>query len=89
MAALIAGKYDAIVDSMAQVIEDAMQDEWGHYHGDALLPDQGQQDRLIMFKAIARGVLGYLEQHQSDIGTTPSDGGPTHTHKLAFEVSDT
>jgi hypothetical protein len=89
MAALIAGKYDAIANSMAQAIEDAMQDEWRHYHGGESLPDQGRQDRMIMFKAVARGVLGYLEQHQSDIGTTPSDGGLNHTHELDFEVSDT
>ena len=88
MAALIAGKYDAIANSMAQAIEDAMQDEWQHYHGESL-PDQGKQDRMIMFKAVARGVLGYLEQHQGDIGTTPSDGGLNHTHELDFEVSDT
>jgi hypothetical protein len=89
MAALIAGKYDAIANSMAQAIEDAMQDEWRHYHGGESLPAQGKQDRMIMFKAVARGVLGYLEQHQSDIGTTPSDGGLNHTHELDFEVSDT
>lgn len=89
MAALIAGKYDAIASSLAQAIEDAMQDEWRHYHGGESLPDQGTQDRLIMFKAVARGVLGYLEQHQGDIGTTPGDGGANHTHVLDFEVSDT
>jgi hypothetical protein len=89
MAALTAGKYDAIANSMAQAIEDAMQDEWGHYHGGESLPDQGRQDRLIMFKAVARGVLGYLAQHQADIGTTPSDGSLNHTHVLDFEVSDT
>ena len=88
MAALIAGRYDAIANSMAQAIEDAMQDEWQHYHGESL-PAPGKQDRMIMFKAVARGVLGYLEQHQSDIGTTPSDGGLNHTHELDFEVSDT
>jgi len=89
MAALKAGRYGDIANSMAQAIEDAMQDEWRHYHGGESLPDQGKQDRLIMFKAVARGVLGYLEQHESDIGTTSSDGGVTHTHDLDFQVSDT
>jgi hypothetical protein len=88
MAELIAGRYDAIATSLAQAIEDAMQDEWKFYHGGESLPDQGTQDRLIMFKAVARGVLGYLEQHQAEIGTTPSDGGSGHTHQLAFGVSD-
>jgi hypothetical protein len=87
MAALTAGRYDALANSMAQAMEEAMQDEWKHYHGESL-PDQGRQDRLIMFKAVARGVLGYLEQHQSDIGTTPSDGVVHHTHTLDFTVGD-
>jgi hypothetical protein len=89
MAPLKAGRFNEIVGSMAQMMEDAMQSEWGNYHGNQPLPAQGEQDRLIMFKAVARGVLGYLEQHKGDIGTTPSDGGLNHTHELDFEVSDT
>lgn len=86
MAALKAGKYDDIAASMAQLIEDAMQDEWLHYHAEQF-PVEGREDRLIMFKAIARGVLGYLEAHQGDILTTDNNTG-THHHTLTFKVSD-
>ena len=89
MSALKAGRHEDIAGSMAAAIEAAMDDEWQHAHGESL-PGVGQEDRLILFKAIARGVLGYLAAHQSDIGTTTADvtGGGTHSHTLQFEVTD-
>lgn len=89
MSALKAGRHEDIAASMAAAIESAMDDEWQHAYGEAL-PELGRDDRLILFKAIARGVLGYLAAHQSDIGTTPADvtGGGTHSHTLKFEVTD-
>ncbi|HEX6829635.1 MAG TPA: hypothetical protein VF104_11730 [Burkholderiales bacterium] len=88
MAALKAGKYEDIAGSMAELIEAAMQDEWSRYHGESL-PGEGREDRLIMFKAVARGVLGYLEAHQADILTTDVSNSGSHHHTLKFEVSDT
>jgi hypothetical protein len=88
MASLKAGKYEDIANSMAELIEAAMQDEWSRYHAESL-PEQGREDRLIMFKAVARGVLGYLEAHQADILTTDISSSGSHHHTLEFEVSDT
>lgn len=87
MADLKAGKYEDIADSMAKLIEDAMQDEWNHYYHE-VLSGMGEQDRLIMFKAVARGVLGYLEAHQADI-LTSDESTDDHHHNLLFGVSDT
>lgn len=87
MATLKAGKYDDIADSMASLIEAAMLDEWSHRYGEEL-PEDGREDRRILFKAIARGVLGYLEAHQGDIRTT-TGLIDSHDHTLQFEVSDT
>ena len=87
MAALKAGRYENLVGSMAMAIEAAMQDEWSHARGESL-PETGKEDRLILFRAVARGVLGYLEAHQGDLGTT-SSGNNGHTHHLVFDVSDT
>lgn len=89
MGTLKAGRHEDIAGSMAAAIEAAMRDEWQHVHGEAL-PDMGTEDRMILFKAVARGVLGYLAAHRADIGTTPADlsGGSTHTHTLDFEVTD-
>lgn len=89
MADLKAGRYEDIAGSMAELIEAAMQDEWSRYHAESL-PEQGREDRLIMFKAVARGVLGYLQAHQGDILTTDvSSGSGNHHHALKFTVSDT
>ena len=87
MAALKAGKYGDTAASMAELIERAMQDEWSYYYKESL-PEKGCEDRLIMFKAVARGVLGYLEAHREDILTTDNNGA-SHHHTLRFDVSDT
>lgn len=89
MADLKAGKYEDIAASMAQLMEDAMRDEWNHYYAEPL-SGHGEQDRMILFKAVARGVLGYLEAHQADILTTDvTSGSGNHHHALKFTVSDT
>lgn len=88
MADLKAGRYEDIAGSMAELIEAAMQDEWSRYHAESL-PEQGREDRLIMFKAVARGVLGYLQAHQGDILTTDVSTDGSHHHALKFTVSDT
>ncbi len=85
MGTLKAGKYENVANSMAEAIEAAMQDEWHHARGENL-PLEGQEDRLILFKAVARGVLGYLEANQSRIETTTVGD---HHHTLRFDVSDT
>jgi hypothetical protein len=58
----------ALADSMALAIENAMK----QYHlsiKSQPLPATGERDRRLLFVSIARGVLGYLKDHQSVIKT--------------------
>ena len=66
MAQLKAGRVADFSDSMAQAIEIAMQQEWQAVKGVAL-PQAGQDDRRLLFVAIARGILQYLKTHQNEI----------------------
>jgi hypothetical protein len=67
----------ALQDSMAKAMDDAMADVYQKVKGTAL-PDQGKDDRRILFCAIARGLLSYLQQHENDIMTSIriNTGGP-------------
>jgi hypothetical protein len=77
-------------DSMTALIENAMQEEWNAAYPDKPLPDSGRQDRLVMFAAVAKGVLRYLHQHQDSIGTTAVTATTTdpHDHTLQFDVAE-
>ncbi len=76
MAQLRAGRLADFSDSMAEAIETALQEEWQAAKGTAL-PTIGQDDRRLLFVAIARGVLQYLKTHEDEILTniTLVDGG--------------
>jgi hypothetical protein len=56
----------ALQDSLAKAMDDAMADIYQKIKSTAL-PDQGKDDRRLLFCAIARGILIYLQQHQNDI----------------------
>lgn len=56
----------ALQDTMARAIEEEMADVFQKVKGLAL-PDVGKDDRRLLFVAIARGVLKYLEAHQNDV----------------------
>lgn len=65
----------ALQDSMAGAIEDAMADVYTKVKGTGL-PDVGEEDRRILFTAVARGVLRYSEDHETQL---LSDVTITHT----------
>jgi hypothetical protein len=89
MAQLKPGSVTDMANSMAQMIEDAMNSEWQlAYPGDKL-PDQGKLDREVLFAAIARGVLGYLHQNLELLETTVEhDTESGHKHNLAFDLAE-
>ena len=70
----------ALQDSMAGAIEDAMADVYTKVKGTGL-PDVGEEDRRILFTAIARGVLRYLEDHETKLLS-----GVTITHTSGTSV---
>lgn len=86
-----AGKWvlddQALTDSMALVIEEEMDDLLTALKGKGL-PDAGEEDRRILFVAIARGIVKYLSDHQQDfqIQSAVPPGPYPHTHSLALQV---
>jgi hypothetical protein len=90
MTTLKAGSAFDLGDSMTDMIEKAMQEEWGlAYPEDSLPGDRGRTDRLVLFAAVAKGVLRYLHKHQLSIETTnPHVGGEVanHRHQLSFDL---
>lgn len=86
---LRAGDRNSIDDgSMTAYIEASMRQEWLEAHGEEL-PEQGADDRRILFAAVARGVLRYLYDHRDDLVTTlmhPEGVGGEHRHDAAFDV---
>ena len=65
MPELKAGHVQDFSNSMAEAIETAMQQELMAVRG-IPLPADGQDDRRLLFVAIARGVLQYLKNHESE-----------------------
>lgn len=86
MANLKAGRVNDFSNSMAEAIETAMKQEWHAVKGEWLPAPLGEEDRRILFVAVARGVLGYLKAHQADILTnTEHDTTSGHHHQLSFD----
>lgn len=56
---------EALADSMAKAMEDAMNDVWSKMKGKEP-PLEGREDRRILLSAIAQGVVNYLKQHAGD-----------------------
>ena len=90
MTPLKAGLVGDMSDSLAGDIDDAFLAEWNRIKPDMPLPTDPNivQDRQILFVAIARGVLNYLERREDRLETTEdqSNGvGSEHAHHLSFE----
>jgi hypothetical protein len=84
------GSVDDMANSMAQMIEDAMNSEWSRAYPGGSLSDQGKRDREVLFAAIAQGVLGYLQQNLASLETdvvheTDISG---HKHHLNFDLAE-
>jgi hypothetical protein len=60
-----AGSVSNFSDSMAEAMELAFQSEWDAVK-DIPLGEAGEEDRKILFSAIAQGVIKHLQQHIND-----------------------
>ena len=87
--ALKPGSVADFASSMAAAIEDAMKAEWQAVKG-VPLPAQGEEDRRLLFVAVARGVLTYLKAHQNEVLTaitTKDDiSGSTEDRRLVTKL---
>jgi hypothetical protein len=86
---LIDGKHvldeTALQDTMAEAMEEEMADLFQMLKGKTL-PEIGKEERRLLFVAISRGVLKYLEAHQSDVLTSVTINhatGPGVTHTVS------
>jgi len=84
MAKLKAGTVNDFANSMAAEMEAAMKSEWQAVKNTALPGGAGEEDRKILFVAVARGVLKYLTDHRNDIQTSANEG-PMHRHIVEWE----
>lgn len=55
-------------DSLAKAIEDAMKREWEAVKG-VDLPNEGQQDRRLLFAAVAQGLFVFLKANEDALMT--------------------
>jgi hypothetical protein len=77
----------ALQQSMALAIEVAMNDVFQKVKGTPV-PEVGKEDRRLLFVAISRGVLQYLESHQVTMNTTlAANGGPPRTGSIDLMVT--
>lgn len=86
---LVDGEYvlddTALQDTLAKAIEEEMANVFQKVK-EKPLSEVGKEDRRLMFVAIARGVLKYLEAHQNDVlasVTISHTTGPSVTHSVS------
>ncbi len=63
--ALKPGHVANFTDSMAEAMEDAFKSEWNAVKGVGL-PAQGEEDRRLLFSAIAQGVVKHLKERANE-----------------------
>lgn len=87
--ALKAGRLDNFAASLASYMDQAMRNEWQSVKGEPLPGGLGEDDRKILFAAIAQGVLKFLYDHRADLvtGDQIASGSANHHHEMAFTVS--
>ena len=78
MPPLKAGHVNDFSNSLAEAIEIALQQEVLATKGISL-PSDGQEDRRLLFVAIARGVLQYLKAHEAETLNTITIETPVFT----------
>jgi hypothetical protein len=63
-----------VAEDLANAMMDQLDEAWELVKGDPI-PSPPGEDAKIMFLAIARGLLIYMEQHQNDMVSTVALGG--------------
>jgi hypothetical protein len=88
MAKLKPGSVDDMAGSMAEMIDQAMEAEYPLAFDGKTLSDQGKRDRQVLFVAVAKGVLGYLQANLASLQTNVVKDDPVkgHSHQLQFDL---
>jgi len=71
-------------DGLVQQMTNALRTEYEKRKPGRSLPQGYEEDRAILFAAIARGILEYLESKQNEFISTITlrDGGVSETHTV-------
>lgn len=77
---------EALADSMAEAMEQEMENLFQAIKGKPL-PVAGEDDRRLLFVSIARGVLKYLQQKQSEVGNISARTSVDHTHQVHLNIT--
>ena len=74
--------------SLADAIDKAMTSEWANAKG-VPLPSEGQDDRRLLFAAIAQGLFNFLRANQNELinNITLDDGGGLGSSSQNCEVT--
>jgi hypothetical protein len=64
--AMKAGTVSSFPNSLAEAMENAMKQEWQAVKG-VPLPEQGEEDRRLLFAAIAQGIFVYLKANEDEL----------------------
>jgi hypothetical protein len=68
-----------VASDMAQAMVDQLDEAWQIVKGEPF-PGGSREDARIMFLAVARGLLVYMEAHQNDmVNTVTLSGGSAQT----------
>jgi hypothetical protein len=76
----------ALVGSMAQAMEDEMAHVYEQVKGSSL-PLVGKDDRRLLFVAISRGILRYLNQHGEAIRAISGVDASAHVHDVRLNIT--
>ena len=57
----------SLADTLTKAIDDEMKALYPLLNNNQALPDVGRKDRLLLFAAIARGLLSYLNTHAPEL----------------------
>ena len=86
----LSGHYSLEKDALKMSMAQLMEDEFAAVYADvknAPLPETARQDMRILFVAVARGVLRYLNENESgNIVAQPASGHP-HQHQVNLTVN--
>ena len=75
---------EAMADSMAEAMEQEMENLFLAIKGKPL-PGAGEEDRRLLFVSIARGMLKYLQQQETN-NITAQLSGTGHTHQVHLNI---
>ena len=77
-----------VANDLANAMVDQLDEAWQIVKGEPF-PGGSRDDAKVMFLAIARGLLSYMEQHQNDTIKTIALGGGSAVNVTSLDLNIT